>query len=95
MNPRRRAKPRTNSSTPIVVTKKPGFALTVWLQKANQGCSQAGCPWPASETICANESAKPGWSLNAPSMAQTTPKITRIMVFRDPRCRRNQLSRKT
>src|SRR5437667_11671151 len=28
-------------------------------------------------------------------MSQTTPKITRIVVFRDPRCRTNQLSRKT
>src|SRR5438093_11732383 len=44
MNPRRRAKPRANSSAPIVVTKKPGFALTVWLQKPNHGCSQLGCP---------------------------------------------------
>src|SRR5437667_8165154 len=28
-------------------------------------------------------------------MSQTTPKITRIVVFRDPTCRTNQLSRKT
>src|SRR3989442_12825496 len=28
-------------------------------------------------------------------MVQTTPKITRIVVFRAPKCRTNQLSRKT
>src|SRR5213594_768504 len=95
MKPRKRAKPRATSSMPIVVTKKPGFALTVWLQKPNHGCSQLGWPWPASAIIWAKESAKPGWNLNAPSMVQTTPKITRIVVFRDARCRTNQLSRKT
>src|SRR5881628_3224636 len=95
MKPRRRAKPRATSSMPIVVTKKPGFALTVWLQKPNHGCSQLGWPRPASAIIWAKESAKPGWNLNAPSMVQTTPKITRIVVFRAPKCRTNQLSRKT
>src|SRR5437867_2005779 len=52
MNPRTRAKPRANSSAPIVVTKKPGFALTVWLQKPNHGCSQLGYPWPATAVVC-------------------------------------------
>src|SRR5207249_1050643 len=94
-NPKTSANPKANSSRPIVVTNKAGFALTVWLQKPNQGCSQAGRPWPASATIWDNESGRPGWNLRPPSIIQTKPKITRTAVFREPACCTNQLSRET